>query len=179
MTTTFSKKKSPRFLEGFVGVPGFEPGTPWSQTRCATGLRYTPNLSLLILTRTYAIQNSILQAVIRQGLEPRTCCLEGSCSIQLSYRTIQLFVVTVYAFLHCRNVLLKTAERGGFEPPVRFKAYDSLANCWFKPLTHLSSGLKSSFSSNWSEKGSANIEVGLKLSQCCKKLVSEKVRLIG
>ena len=25
-----------------VGVPGFEPGTPWSQTRCATGLRYTP-----------------------------------------------------------------------------------------------------------------------------------------
>jgi hypothetical protein len=32
------------------------------------------------------------------------------------------------------------AEKGGFEPPVRFKAYDSLANCWFKPLTHLSSG---------------------------------------
>jgi hypothetical protein len=30
------------------------------------------------------------------------------------------------------------AEKGGFEPPVRFKAYDSLANCWFKPLTHLS-----------------------------------------
>ena len=32
-----------------------------------------------------------------------------------------------------------TAERGGFEPPVRFNPYDSLANCWFKPLTHLSS----------------------------------------
>ena len=30
------------------------------------------------------------------------------------------------------------AERGGFEPPVRVIAYDSLANCWFKPLTHLS-----------------------------------------
>ena len=26
-----------------VGVTGFEPATPWSQTRCATGLRYTPN----------------------------------------------------------------------------------------------------------------------------------------
>ena len=25
-----------------VGVTGFEPATPWSQTRCATGLRYTP-----------------------------------------------------------------------------------------------------------------------------------------
>ena len=25
-----------------VGVQGFEPWTPWSQTRCATGLRYFP-----------------------------------------------------------------------------------------------------------------------------------------
>ena len=33
------------------------------------------------------------------------------------------------------------AERGGFEPPVQFNPYDSLANCWFQPLTHLSRGL--------------------------------------
>ena len=26
-----------------VGVAGFEPATLWSQTRCATRLRYTPN----------------------------------------------------------------------------------------------------------------------------------------
>ncbi len=26
-----------------VGKTGFEPATPWSQTRCATGLRYFPN----------------------------------------------------------------------------------------------------------------------------------------
>jgi hypothetical protein len=30
------------------------------------------------------------------------------------------------------------AERGGFEPPVQFNPYDSLANYWFQPLTHLS-----------------------------------------
>ena len=30
------------------------------------------------------------------------------------------------------------AERGGFEPPVPVSQYDSLANCWFQPLTHLS-----------------------------------------
>jgi hypothetical protein len=30
------------------------------------------------------------------------------------------------------------AERGGFEPPVPFNEYGSLANCWFQPLTHLS-----------------------------------------
>ena len=33
---------------------------------------------------------------------------------------------------------LAKAERGGFEPPVPVTQYDSLANCWFQPLTHLS-----------------------------------------
>ncbi len=32
----------------------------------------------------------------------------------------------------------KVAERGGFEPPVPYNEYGSLANCWFQPLTHLS-----------------------------------------
>src|SRR5690606_12857914 len=31
------------------------------------------------------------------------------------------------------------AVRGGFEPPVQFNPYDSLAHYWFKPLTHLTS----------------------------------------
>ncbi len=35
----------------FVGVTGFEPATTWSQTRCATGLRYAPNVDLSSLTR--------------------------------------------------------------------------------------------------------------------------------
>ena len=29
-------------MEGYVGKTGFEPATPWSQTRCATGLRHFP-----------------------------------------------------------------------------------------------------------------------------------------
>ena len=41
-----SKKNETRYQSGFqklVGKTGFEPATPWSQTRCATGLRYFPN----------------------------------------------------------------------------------------------------------------------------------------
>ena len=30
-----------------------------------------------------------MNKVIRKGFEPLTYCLEGSCSIQLSYRTIE------------------------------------------------------------------------------------------
>ena len=30
------------FEQVMVGKTGFEPATPWSQTRCATGLRYFP-----------------------------------------------------------------------------------------------------------------------------------------
>ena len=29
-------------MSGRVGATGFEPATTWSQTRSATGLRYTP-----------------------------------------------------------------------------------------------------------------------------------------
>ena len=33
--------------EAVVGARGFEPPTPWSRTRCATGLRYAPTLEAL------------------------------------------------------------------------------------------------------------------------------------
>ena len=39
--------KNPSTCRGvwlLVGKTGFEPATPWSQTRCATGLRYFPKL---------------------------------------------------------------------------------------------------------------------------------------
>ena len=39
---------------------------------------------------------------------------------------------------HFSNSLFNPRRGGGFEPPVHYYAYDSLANCWFKPLTHLS-----------------------------------------
>jgi hypothetical protein len=42
-----------------VGVQGFEPWTPWSQTRCATRLRYTPKLlvpSVWFEQTTYRLQ---------------------------------------------------------------------------------------------------------------------------
>jgi hypothetical protein len=38
-------------LKIVVGAKGFEPSTPWSQTKCATKLRYAPT-SLLFLTAT-------------------------------------------------------------------------------------------------------------------------------
>ena len=34
-------------MQILVGVQGFEPWTPWSQTRCATGLRYTPRREII------------------------------------------------------------------------------------------------------------------------------------
>ena len=37
-------------LNEMVGVAGFEPATHWSQTSCATKLRYTPKRSLTVST---------------------------------------------------------------------------------------------------------------------------------
>ncbi len=41
-----------------VGVTGFEPATTWSQTRCATGLRYAP-ISLQNYKIFFDIANSL------------------------------------------------------------------------------------------------------------------------
>ena len=54
-------------------------------------------------------------------------------------RTYDLHIPNVARYratLHPELFLL--AESGGFEPPVQFNPYDSLANCWFQPLTQLS-----------------------------------------
>ena len=49
----------------FVGVTGFEPATTWSQTRCATGLRYAPKAVSCISeckdTKFFLICKKILQ----------------------------------------------------------------------------------------------------------------------
>ena len=41
---TRNEKSHPEGQLFFVGAQGFEPWTPCSQSRCATGLRYAPNL---------------------------------------------------------------------------------------------------------------------------------------
>ena len=39
----YRRARAPKIrLSRLVGVPGFEPGTPCSRSKCATRLRYTP-----------------------------------------------------------------------------------------------------------------------------------------
>ena len=47
-----------------VGKTGFEPATPWSQTRCATGLRYFPVLLYISSGKAKLI------LAVREGFEP-------------------------------------------------------------------------------------------------------------
>ena len=56
-----------------VGKTGFEPATPWSQTKCSTKLSHFPIM------------------VENEGLEPLTLCVQGRCSSQLSYDPIPYF----------------------------------------------------------------------------------------
>ncbi len=55
----------------FVGAPGFEPGTPCSQSRCATGLRYAPNFVPIF--------------VGAPGFEPETLPIRSGCATGLRY----------------------------------------------------------------------------------------------
>ena len=57
-------------------VMGLEPTTLGTTIRCSNQLSYTHHIGSLISRRRMARQ---------KGLEPLAYCLEGSCSIQLSY----------------------------------------------------------------------------------------------
>ncbi len=60
-----NKKARPKaWLDCFVGKTGFEPATPWSQTRCATGLRYFPNMVLEIYTLLSMLKLRIMPSII-------------------------------------------------------------------------------------------------------------------
>ncbi len=63
---------SPNPLLHLGWVKGLEPSTPGTTIRCSNQLSYTHQIYGILLAR-------------QKGFEPLACCLEGSCSIQLSY----------------------------------------------------------------------------------------------
>ena len=66
---------SPNPLSCLGWVKGLEPSTPGTTIRCSNQLSYT-----------HQIHGVQLKRMARQkGFEPLAYCLEGSCSIQLSY----------------------------------------------------------------------------------------------
>ena len=67
---------SPNPLSCLGWVKGLEPSTPGTTIRCSNQLSYTHQI--------YGIQN-LWKMARQKGFEPLACCLEGSCSIQLSY----------------------------------------------------------------------------------------------
>ena len=68
----------------FVGwVKGLEPSTPGTTIRCSNQLSYTHHISGI--TREASPQAALGKMVRQKGFEPPAYCLEGSCSIQLSY----------------------------------------------------------------------------------------------
>ncbi len=101
-----------------VGVAGFEPATPCSQSRCASRTALYPVLLLYISN-----SGNILGEVNRDPPGSNRDALAG-----LRY-TPKYFNV-------------KQAVRAGFEPAVQNYPYAGLANQWFQPLTHLTFDFK-------------------------------------
>ena len=72
-------------LEVLMGwVKGLEPSTPGTTIRCSNQLSYTHHMNRL---KNKGKTPEAKMARLK-GLEPLTHCLEGSCSIHLSYRRV-------------------------------------------------------------------------------------------
>ncbi len=65
---------SPNPLSCLGWVKGLEPSTPGTTIRCSNQLSYT-----------HQMYNVFIEMARQKGFEPLAYCLEGSCSIQLSY----------------------------------------------------------------------------------------------
>ena len=133
-----------------VGAAGFEPATPWSQTRCANRTALRPEY---ILTFLFNCKQHF--CCFMRPSRPERDALTGLryASNFIYYFTLSIFHNSFVAFtlrrscskrdtltrLRCILKLCicptKWRWRGDSNPRYRFQ-YDSLANCWFKPLTH-------------------------------------------
>ena len=83
-----------------VGAAGFEPAALWSQTRCATKLRYAPISSILFILRRksnhqfYNFYVNLTFMVGAAGFEPAALWSQTRCATKLRYAPM-----TVYYFL--------------------------------------------------------------------------------
>ena len=70
-------------IPSFVGWEmGLEPTTPGTTIRCSNQLSYTHHISNDLEAACGRPEKNLVR---QKGLEPLAYCLEGSCSIQLSY----------------------------------------------------------------------------------------------
>ncbi len=141
-----------------VGAVGFEPTTPWSQTRCTTRLCYAPISTLKvgvndgIRTRDNWNHNPGLyqlsyihhyiwflissdQMARLTGFEPVTIRLEGGCSIQLSYKRVTDVNII------CLEELVGAV---GFEPTTPWSQTRCTTRLCYAPI-HLSFCIELSF----------------------------------
>ena len=127
-----------------VEVEGLEPPAPWSQTTCATKLRYTSIMSLYYI-----------KLVAATGVEPVTFRVWTERSSHLSYAALVLKSAQMvprggiepptrgFSVLCSTDwaIWANMAERVGFEPTVPF-GITGFQDQLLKPLGHLSKAVK-------------------------------------
>ena len=118
-----------------VGAKGFEPSTPWSQTRCATRLRYAPTFSKLICLdvdlrlklytkqshlsrifkkRAFIALFSVFWLKLNQSLSRRTCCrkrLFSNSSCEVTCSSSQYCIL--HRFCHLNRIFSLCDSRVG------------------------------------------------------------------
>ncbi len=99
-------------------VKGLEPSTPGTTIRCSNQLSYTHHIQLVpraIFDRVGRGKNAASATTLarQEGLEPPAYCLEGSCSILLSYwRMLSRHQAGLYRALPCDHCLAAGAGDG-------------------------------------------------------------------
>ncbi len=123
-----------------VGVAGFEPATSWSQTRRDNRATLHPD--------TFGNASNLYLVFFRLSILLRGRFLDCECKVKHFVWFLQAFY-NLFSVFFCFNVQrfdsMKLPKKSAFEKLLRRERdsnprysypYVSLANWWFKPLTH-------------------------------------------
>ena len=90
-------------LEELVGAVGFEPTTPWSQTRCTTRLCYAP------IHLSFRTKQIIFRCIVRYGVHSRRDALRRQhLYLKKIKKTHQAYIYQAFLLFFIQNLTFHT-----------------------------------------------------------------------
>lgn len=126
----FKQKKKKQYwwsvLFFTIGKTGFEPATPWSQTKCSTKLSYFPGYEVKVIKKDYRIKKKLTCTFLKLS-QSLNYAPKGSRTPNLLIRSQTLYPVELWV-LNIKQCRGPESNRYGDHSPQDFKSCASASS---------------------------------------------------
>ena len=109
-----------------IGKTGFEPATPWSQTKCSTKLSYFPGYEVKVIKKDYRIKKKLTCTFLKLS-QSLNYAPKGSRTPNLLIRSQTLYPVELWV-LNIKQCRGPESNRYGDHSPQDFKSCASASS---------------------------------------------------